>query len=80
MKLTLESTAEIVEVDGVECRRWVGRTETGVECFAFIHRLAVAPGADARQFRAELQLMSRPKKSDQELGMPSLPISMRHIL
>lgn len=80
MRLILESTAELVEVDGVRCRKWIGKTEAGVECSAFIHRLAVSPGADALQFEAELQRMTAPKKSDEELGLPSAPISMRHVL
>lgn len=41
MKLTLESTAKLVELDGVLARVWEGHTERGAPVHAFIVRVAV---------------------------------------
>lgn len=57
MKLTLQSTTKIgfLVVDGVnvEARLWIGETEGGTECFAFIVRIAVKDGQEA-EFEREL--------------------------
>jgi hypothetical protein len=42
MKITLESTAKIVEFNGLPARIWEGKTEGGIACHAFITRIAVA--------------------------------------
>ena len=55
MKLTLESTQQMSEVNGVPGRVWVGRTERGVEVQALITRVAVHNSADHSQFEAELR-------------------------
>jgi hypothetical protein len=54
MRLTLESTSEIVELSGVATRVWEGTTESGIKVFAFIVRVSadgkgLAPEARARQ-------------------------------
>lgn len=54
MKLTLTSTSQIVEMNGVHCRVWQGSTESGVEVFAFIARVAIDDKADGEQFEREL--------------------------
>jgi hypothetical protein len=45
MKITIESTDEIVTIDGVECRHWKGTTENGTPCEVFVHRIAVRDDA-----------------------------------
>ncbi len=60
MKLRLESTTKIVEVNGVPARIWEGHTESGIACHAFITRLAVLRIDDRAQFDAELQEMKAP--------------------
>lgn len=56
MKVTLESTTAIVEVNGiVKARLWEGKTESGIEIHAFITRIAVAKEADTSQFDRELE-------------------------
>lgn len=55
MKITLESTDRVVEVNGVSARVWEGRTERGIAVTAIIPRIAVKVGADASQFEAELK-------------------------
>mgnify|MGYP001588489625 CR=1 FL=1 len=41
MKLALESTTQIVEVNGVPCRVWEGEMGDGTVIHAFIARVAV---------------------------------------
>ena len=40
MKVTLESTTKIVELNGVQARIWEGTTEGGIRVHAFITRIA----------------------------------------
>lgn len=53
MKITLESTREIVNVNGARARVWEGETERGVKIVAFITRIAVRSDADNSQFELE---------------------------
>ncbi len=41
MKVTLESTSKVVELNGVPARIWEGTTEGGVEVHAYVTRIAV---------------------------------------
>jgi hypothetical protein len=59
MKITLESTDRMVEVNGIPARVWEGTTERGVPMFALIAhaliaRVAVHKSEDNSQFEAEL--------------------------
>ena len=65
MKITLESTTKIVEIRlpggaSMPARIWEGTTGTGILVHAYVTRLAVARGADASQFEAELQVCREP--------------------
>jgi hypothetical protein len=55
MRIQIESTTEIVTVNGVEARMWEGATESGVPVIVWIPRIAVRDDQDTRQFEAELQ-------------------------
>lgn len=55
MKLMIEATDQLTEIDGVPARVWNGTTEGGVECKVFVHRIAVHESADASQFERELK-------------------------
>ncbi len=55
MKITIESTTEIVTLNGVQCRVWEGQTEAGVKVQALIHK-----EQDLSQFDRELQEMRAP--------------------
>lgn len=64
MKLILEPTAQIVEVNGVPCRQWEGKTESGTTVAAFITRVAVPEDAGAeahREFERELTEKPAPR-------------------
>ena len=61
MKVTLESTGQIHFLNGQRARLWQGTTESGVECHAFIIRIAVDKGADTSQFERELEATVPPR-------------------
>lgn len=50
MKIQMEPTEHIVAMDGVECRVWNGVTENDIQCFVFVHRIAVRNDQDAKEF------------------------------
>jgi len=54
MKATIESTDQLVTIDGVSCRAWNGTTEGGASFTAFIALLKVPNGQDQSQFEREL--------------------------
>lgn len=60
MKITLEQTSQIVNVDGVEARIWEGKTESGIPLTAFITRVAVSAEDDYAQFERELKSQRAP--------------------
>lgn len=70
MRVQLESTTKLVELNGVPARVWEGVTERGVRCFAFVTRIAVREGDDAEQFAEELQ-ECRPPSPDIEGAIPA---------
>lgn len=60
MKITLESTSQIVQCNGINCRVWEGTTDSGARLTAFIVRVAVDPEDDASEFERELQVQRAP--------------------
>lgn len=44
MRITIEPTSKIVELNGVPARIWEGRTEDGADCMVFVTRVAVSEG------------------------------------
>lgn len=65
MKITVESTSRIVEVDGVLCRAWEGTTERGVEVSVLIPRVRARHDADTGQLDRELLEMRAPRDATQ---------------
>lgn len=61
MKLILEPTSKIIEIDGVPCRVWQGHSESGVPCHAHIALIAVNRDADAEDFNRELREVAAPR-------------------
>lgn len=59
MKITIESTPELVHANGLPVRVWTGETERGTPIVALVSRVAVAAGADASEL-AELGEMPPP--------------------
>lgn len=60
MEVTLRSTSKIVEINGVPARVWEGKTASGIECHAFITRVAVADFLNTEEFDKELQSCDPP--------------------
>lgn len=70
MKVTLESTTKIVELNGVPARVWQGQTESGVEVHAFITRIAVrddTPPEELKRFEDELHEQAAPRPEVQAI-------------
>lgn len=60
MKVTLQSTTKLVELNGVPARIWEGETESGIKVHAFMTRIAAREGEDLSQFEAELKECAKP--------------------
>ena len=60
MKVILESTTRVVNLDGMPCRIWEGETSGGVKCHAYIPRIAAESDQDLSQFETELEEKRRP--------------------
>lgn len=54
MKITIESTPDLVPCRGIECRRWEGITGGGARCHVFVASIGIASGMDAAEFEREL--------------------------
>lgn len=71
MNVQLHSTDKIVTINGIPARVWEGVTEGGVNCHAFITRIAVHQDDDASEFERELQEHSPPSAA-----LDSIPLRM----
>jgi hypothetical protein len=60
MKVTIESTKEVVDIDGVQTRLWKGTTDTGIVVHCFIHRISPQRHDQLEQFEAELIEQPKP--------------------
>ncbi|MCA9270510.1 MAG: hypothetical protein KDA41_18640 [Planctomycetales bacterium] len=70
MKIQIESTDQVTEINGVPVRLWQGTTEDGVDCHVFVHRIAVAKQDDCSAFERELT----------EKLPPPVHVPLHHIL
>lgn len=70
MNVQLHSTTKIVTINGVPARVWEGVTEGGINCHAFITRIAVHKNDDASEFEKELNEVHAPCTVD------SIPLRM----
>ena len=55
MRIRIESTTKIVEINGVQTRIWEGQSESGIPVHCYVALIAVPAGADSAEFDAELQ-------------------------
>ena len=62
MKLQIEATEYVTEIDGVPVRLWEAVTESGVPCKVFVHRVAVCVDCDSTQFGRELSEQMPPAR------------------
>lgn len=70
MKLEIESTNSIVKINGIECRVWEGKTESGIPVHCFITRIAVHKDHDHSELDRELKARPHPN------GTVSWPLHM----
>ncbi len=61
MKIIIESTTKIVEVNGIPARIWEGKTESGIKVHAFITLIAAPLAADQHEFQRELRKQKVPR-------------------
>ncbi len=64
MKITMESTTQIVNASGIDCRVWEGVTERGIKVQVLVPRIAVHKDQDASQFEAELKEQKPPSVAE----------------
>lgn len=73
MKVALQSTSKIVTVviNGVEvpARVWEGKTSTGVDCHAFITRIAARSDNDLSEFDRDLRETAAPSAEVQAIPL-----------
>ena len=69
MRVNLESTTKIVELNGVPARIWEGTTESGIRVHAFVTRIAAPEDADLTQFEAELKEQRKPSADVQSIPL-----------
>ena len=61
MKVIIENTEKIVELNGVPARIWEGETDTGIKVHCFITRITLAnENEDSSQFEKELSKCKPP--------------------
>lgn len=60
MRIQIEPTEIMTELDGVPVRVWNGITEAGTQCFVFVHRIAVSSDQNQEAFEAELKAQAPP--------------------
>ena len=76
MKITLEQTSQMVDVNGVTCRVWEGETEKGIKISALIPRIAVATTQNTSR---SLRRNSRRRNSRSSLSRTSFRRAIREI-
>jgi len=55
MKIEVESTTKIVQINNAPARIWEGKTESGIPVHCYVTRIAVQNGLDTSEFERELQ-------------------------
>lgn len=60
MRLVIESTETVTELDGVEVRLWEGTTETGRPVKVFVRRIAADDPAAQAELERELRESDEP--------------------
>lgn len=72
MRVILESTTKVVNVNGVPARIWQGKTESGIEVHAFITRIAINKNESRKEEFEEELIQCSPPSADVDLYFPLL--------
>ena len=60
MKIEIESTSKIVELDRVPTRVWEGKTKSGIPVHCFVTRISPQTHDNIEQFEKELKEQKAP--------------------
>ena len=60
MKIEIESTTKIVELDRVPARVWEGKTKSGIPVHCFVTRISPQTNSDIEEFERELKEQKAP--------------------
>jgi hypothetical protein len=55
MKIEIESTTKVVELNGLPARIWEGKTASGIPVHCYVTRIAVKNGDESEEFERELK-------------------------
>lgn len=69
MRITIESTTKVVEVNGVRARIWEGETKSGIPLHVYITRVAIEEGENQEEFERELQTHRAPSPAVQAIAL-----------
>ena len=70
MKITIENTSKIVQLNNVPARIWEGETDTGIKIHCFITRIAVSDKEqNLEQFEKELNQQKAPSEEIKSIPM-----------
>ena len=72
MKITIESTEQITEINGVPGRVWQGETATGIPIVCLITFVGVRNGHPTDEFEKELKEHAAPNRDAVEAFDPRL--------
>jgi hypothetical protein len=70
MKMHIESTSQIVEVNGVDARVWEGTTDAGVPVQCLIVRIAADRRYSCAEFERDLKETRSPTSADPVRAFP----------
>ena len=60
MKVTIESTDKIVDLNGVQARIWDGKTDSGIHVHCFVTYISPQTHENIEQFEVELKEQKAP--------------------
>ena len=70
MKVKIEQTSKIVEVNGIFARIWEGETESGIKVHCYITRVAIAKDEKrTEEFEKELKEIKAPSPEIQAIPL-----------
>jgi hypothetical protein len=60
MKITIEPTTKMVQINGIPARIWEGVSDSGIPVHCYVTRIAVPKDMDCAQFDRELSEQRAP--------------------
>jgi hypothetical protein len=72
MTIIIESTSQMIEINGVPARVWEGKTQRGQKVVCAITRIACEESANQAEFQADL----REQKPPSDMALKVFPLRM----